>query len=196
MWMYLVVLLAAFLVDLVPVFGPPAWTVMVFLQVKFDLNIWWVLVCGVIGSTLGRYTMSIYIPKVSDKIIKRQKNEDMEFLGKKLAQERWRCWLFVLIYTLIPVPSTPLFTAAGLARIKPVYVIPPFFIGKFASDAVMVISGNYIANHASDFMDNLLSWKSILSFAAGLIILAAVLFIDWWTLLKKKKVRLNFRIWK
>jgi len=39
MW-YLVVFLAALAVDLIPIIGPSAWIVMMFLQSKFDLNIW------------------------------------------------------------------------------------------------------------------------------------------------------------
>src|ERR1043165_5859083 len=95
---YLAVFLASFVVDLIPVIGPPAWPVMMFFQSKFDLNIWLVLVVGVIGSALGRYALSLYIPKVSNRLIKRHKSEDLQYLGKKLGQKRWKSWLFVFIY--------------------------------------------------------------------------------------------------
>src|SRR6185503_19553714 len=90
---------------MIPVSGPPAWTVMVFFLVKFDLNPWGVLLAGVPGSAVGRYMMSLYVSKVSGKLLKPRKNEDLEFLGKKLGQKRWRSWLFVLIYTLMPLPT-------------------------------------------------------------------------------------------
>src|SRR5690349_10518988 len=121
---YLLVFFASFAVDLIPVIGPPAWTVMMFLQSHFDLNIWVVLVIGVTGSALGRYILSLYIPKISNRLIKRKKNEDMEYLGKKLGQTRWKSWLFVFIYTLLPIPTTPLFTAAGMARMNPLALVP------------------------------------------------------------------------
>jgi len=35
---------------------------MVFLQITFGLNIWWVIVIGVAGSILGRYVLTLYIP--------------------------------------------------------------------------------------------------------------------------------------
>jgi hypothetical protein len=73
LWKYALVFLGSFLVDLIPVMGPPAWIVMVFLQVRFDLNVWAVLLIGVPGSALGRYCMSVYIPKISDKILKARK---------------------------------------------------------------------------------------------------------------------------
>ena len=53
-WMYLVVFASALAVDLIPIIGPPAWTVMVLLLIKFNLNPWGVLAVGVPGSALGR----------------------------------------------------------------------------------------------------------------------------------------------
>src|SRR3981081_4515883 len=100
MWAYLLVFVSALAVDLIPVFGPPAWTVMVFLLMKFDLNPWIVLVVGVPGSALGRYLLSLYIPKISSKFLKPRKNQELEFVGKKLAPNNWHTWLFVFVYTL------------------------------------------------------------------------------------------------
>src|ERR1039457_1743625 len=84
MWMYLAVFLCAFAVDLIPVIAPPAWTLMVFFLVKFHLNPWVVLVAGVSGSTLGKYIFSLYVPKITNQLIKRHKREELEFMGKKL----------------------------------------------------------------------------------------------------------------
>lgn len=195
MW-YLVVFLAAFAVDLIPVIGPPAWTVMIFLQVKFDLNIWGVLCAGVPGSALGRYVLSLYIPKVSSKIIKRRKNEELQFLGKKLGQSFWKSWLFVFLYTLTPLSTTALFTAAGIARINPMQIVPPFFVGKFVSDAIMVITGKHAASSFDDIIHGTFSLKGILTAVAGLVVIGGLLFIDWRALLQQKKLKFNFKIWK
>src|SRR5882762_3528493 len=99
-WMYLVVFAGSLAVDSVPFFAPPAWTLMVLLMVKFHLNPWGVLISGVTGSTLGRYLLSLYLPKISARIIKRQKTDDLEFLGRKLGQKTWRSWLFVFVYSI------------------------------------------------------------------------------------------------
>jgi hypothetical protein len=45
-------------------------------------------------------------------------------------------------------------------------------------------------------MEGALSWKSIASFAVGLLLLCALLFIDWRSLIQQKKFQLNFKIWK
>jgi membrane protein YqaA with SNARE-associated domain len=193
---YVIVFIAAFLVDLVPFVGPPAWTVMVFLQMKYGLNVWAVLVTGVIGSALGRYMLSLYIPWLSVRFIKVQKNEDLKFIGQKLAGNGWRIQLFVLVYTLMPLPSTPLFTASGIARIPPLHIIPAFLVGKFTSDMIMVLTGDFVANNAQNILKGFLTWQSVTGTILGIVIICVFLFIDWRLLLQQKKFRLNFRIWK
>jgi membrane protein DedA with SNARE-associated domain len=195
MWMYLGVFLASLAVDLIPIAAPPAWSLMVLFIVKFDLNPWIVLALGVPGSTLGRYIFSLYIPKVSSKILKRHKEEELEFVGKKLGGNRWKAWIFVFIYTITPLSTTALFTAAGMAKINPWHTLPPFFVGKLVSDGFMIATGRYLAG-GSGIFENLKSPKSIVALALGLIVIGGLLFIDWFELLKKKKLKFKFKIWK
>ena len=196
MWYYLLVLIGSFLVDLVPFVGPPAWTVMVFLQMYYHLNIWLVLLIGVTGSTIGRFMLSLYMPRLSTRFIKAQKNADLQFIGQKLASNNWKIHLFVLAYTLVPLPSTPLFTAAGVAKIRPTHIIPAFFVGKVTSDMVMVLTGNYVADNSETILSGYLNWKNVSGTVLGILLFALFLFIDWRTLLQHKKFRLNFNIWK
>src|SRR3954463_16018345 len=107
---YLIVFAGSLAVDLIPVVGPPAWIVMVFMQMKFGLNVWGVLAAGVAGSTVGRYLLGVYMPHIAGKVLKRQKQEDLEFVGKKLGQNTATCWGFVLLHTFTPLPTTTLFT--------------------------------------------------------------------------------------
>jgi uncharacterized membrane protein YdjX (TVP38/TMEM64 family) len=179
-----------------PFFGPPAWTVMAYFQLRYGLDVWWVLVAGVIGSTLGRYWFSLYIPLLSAKLIKPQKNEDIRFIGQKLSGNGWRIQLFVLLYTLVPLPTTSLFTAAGMARIRAINIIPAFFIGKFTSDALMLHAGKYAFENTEQVLEGMASWQTISGTLIGILLLLAFLFTDWKILLQQKKYRLNFRIWK
>jgi len=193
-WQYLLVFLGSFFFDVVPIPFPPAFTIMVFLQIMFDLNIWCVIIIGVAGSILGRYILTLYIPLLAGKIFKRSKNEDVEFLGNKMKEKGWKSQMVIIAYSLLPLPTTPLFLAAGMAKIKPLYIIPAFFIGKFTSDSVTVHLGNYASEHAKSIMEEALSWKSITSLVVGMILLCALLFIDWRSLIQKKKFQLKFKI--
>ena len=193
---YLYVFLAAFVVDLVPFFGPPAWTVMVFFQIKYGLNIWWVITIGVIGSALGRYILALYMPYLGSKVLNKKKDEDMKFLGEKMHGHMWKTQAFVIFYTLLPVPSTPLFTVIGLSKVNPLRVIPAFFIGKFISDALMVHAGKFAVENIKGMIHGMLSWKTLTGTILGIVLILVILFIDWRSLLQKKKFRLSFSIWK
>ena len=195
-WQYALVFIGALLVDVVPLPLPPAFTVMVFLQIVYDLNIWAVIGIGVAGSILGRYILTLYIPKLSGKMFKPAKNEDVQFLGEKMKQKGWKSQGLILLYSLLPLPTTPLFIAGGMAKMKPIYIIPPFIIGKLISDMVAVLLGKYAAENANGLMDGLVSWKSISGFAIGIFLIFVLLFVDWRTLLQKKKFTLKFTIMK
>ncbi|MBA3665035.1 MAG: hypothetical protein H0W61_12615 [Bacteroidetes bacterium] len=195
-WQYALVFLGALLFDIVPFPFLPAFTIMIFLQVVYDLNLWPVIFIGVAGSILGRYILSLYIPHLSDKWFKKTKKEDVEFLGKKMKEKGWKGQLVVLAYSLLPLPTTPLFVAAGVVRLKPIYIIPAFFVGKITSDTIAVSSGKYASENVDSIRDNILSWQSIVGLSASLLLLCALLFIDWRTLIQKKKLELKFKIFK
>lgn len=194
--LYALVFVLSFAVDVVPIIGPPAWTVMLFFVVRYDPNPWLVLVAGVPGSTLGRYCMSRYIPRFSDRYIKRRKTEELQFVGRKLGQKLWRSWLFVLAYSLTPLSTTALFAAAGIARIPAMQIVPPFFVGKFASDAFMLFTSAYAARGAENIWHGVLSFKGLLAIGGGLVAVATVLFLDWRVLLQERRIEFNFRIWR
>lgn len=190
------VFVGAFLFDVIPFPGPPAWMIMLFFYLKFDLNMWVTLSVGVTGSVLGRYIMSLYFGKISHYFLTIEKNADLSFLGDQLSQNRLRAWGFVFVYTLVPLPTTPLFNVMGIAKVKPLAVLPPFFIGKFISDGYMLLAGNVVVTDIPAILHGMLSLKSLLITLGALITLAAMLFTDWMTLIQHKKFRLKFNVFR
>ncbi|MBX2941998.1 MAG: hypothetical protein KF860_06605 [Cyclobacteriaceae bacterium] len=195
-WQYLLVFAGALIFDIVPFPFPPAFTVMVFLQIIFRLDVWLVIAVGVAGSVLGRYILLLYAPLIAEKYLKVSKNKDIQFLGEKMKENLWKGQLVILSYSLLPLPTTPLFLGAGISKLKPVYIIPVFIIGKFMSDTIALHAGKYASENVQSIIDNALSWQSISSLLLGLLLIFCLLFIDWRTLIQTKKLLLNFRILK
>lgn len=195
-WQYFLVFICSFAVDVFPIPLPPAWTVMVLLQIIFRLDIWWVIVIGVSGSILGRYVLTLYVSRVSDHLFRQDKHDDVNYLGQKMKENKWKGQALVLAYSLMPLPTTPLFLAAGMARLGAFYIIPAFTIGKFISDAATVLVGRYATENAEELLSGIISWRSITGLLLGLALIFALLFIDWRTLLKAKKLKFSFDIWK
>jgi membrane protein DedA with SNARE-associated domain len=196
MWHYVLVFLGAMFVDIVPIPLPPAFTVMIFLQIKFNLDVWIVIAVGVIGSIVGRYILTMYIPYVSDKIFKKSKNDDVQLLGTKMKAKKLKAQTFIMIYSLMPLPTTPLFLAGGMAKMKPMYMIPPFIVGKVISDTIAVLSGKFAAENTTMLVHGIISFKSITGLVIGLLLVFAILFIDWRTMFMEKRLKLKFNIWK
>ncbi len=195
-WQYTLVFLGALLFDIVPFPFAPAFTIMIFFQIIFELNVWLVLVIGVAGSVLGRYILLLYAPLIAKKYLKVAKNEDIEFLGGKMKENVWKGQMVILAYSLLPLPTTPLFLGAAISKIKAKFIIPAFIIGKFTSDAFALLLGKYAVENTQILIDHALSWKSIASFVLALVMLFCLFFINWRTLVQTKKLVWNFRILK
>ena len=195
-WAYALVFFGALIVDLTPFPLPPASTVMIFLQVTFGLSVWPVIFIGVAGSVAGRFILTLYIPFISDRVLSDSKNADIHFLGEKIKNSGLKAQLFILVYTLLPVPSTPLFIAGGIAKMKPYYLIPAFIAGKLTSDAVAVHMGKYAVENTSSLFAGIISLQSIIALLFFLLFIFCLLFIDWRSLIQKHRFRLKFNIWK
>jgi hypothetical protein len=197
MWPYLYVLLASTAVDCVPVFAPPAWTLMLLLMLKFDLNPYATVVVGTCGTVTGRLIFSsVIIPWLGKKTLSRDKEADLRYLGKRLSQKGWAAFMFIFLYSLLPLSTTALFTAAGLARVRRIFVIPPFFLGNLIGDGILLISGKATVRTLGDLFKGSWSPKDILMMAFGLVAVLALLFVDWRTLLQKGKIKWTWAFWK
>lgn len=196
MGLYLAVFFATMAVDLVPIFAPPAWMIMVFFLVKFDLNAWLVLCVGVLGSALGRSVFSLYTSQASRKLVTREKNQELEFVGKRLGKSWWKTWIFVFLYTLTPLSTTALFTAAGMAKISPLLTVPPFFVGKFVSDGLLVLMGKHLTASVAEVFRGTYSLKGTAMMIFGIVVIGGLLFLDWRVLIERRKIKFKFSIWK
>ncbi len=196
LWHYALVFLGAMAVDVVPFPLPPAFTVMMILQIVFKLDVWIVIAVGVAGSVAGRFVLSLYIPKLSGRFFKPSKNEDVQYLGRRLQKKGWRTHAMILLYSLMPLPTTPLFVAAGMARLHPLQIFPGFIVGKFVSDAAAVLLAKGALRSTDDLLDGMVSAKSVAGFAVGLLLLFALFFFDWRSLLQRHRLRVKFNVWK
>jgi len=197
MWPYFLVFFAALAVDTIPIFAPPAWILLVVLLVKFKLNPWLTVGIGVTGSTIGRYILTRYIPKVSSSLVNRREDANLSYIGSKIGKAKWSSAVFVFLYTLTPLSTTALFTAVAMARVKrPFHILVPFFFGRLITDGVLVFSGKYASKNLSQLLHGEANWKGIVTLIVGLVIISVFLFVDWRQLLQHRKLRFRFKILK
>jgi hypothetical protein len=99
-----------------------------------------------------------------------------------------------LIYSLTPLSTTALFTAAALVSIRSLYILPAFFLGKLGSDAVMIFMGISAVDASSNFLDGTISWQSAVGASLSLALVFGIMIVDWMELLQNRRLRLHFRI--
>ena len=195
-WQYVVVFLGSLAVDIVPFPLPPAVSVMILFIVLYDMNIWVVLAVGMTGSLLGRYILTLYLPNMAEKFFRKEKIDDVHYIGNKLKRKGWRGHALIFLYALMPLPTTPLFIGAGMAGLKPIHVMPGFAVGKTICDIFIVWISSKAAKNASEIIEGLVSARAIAGFSVCMLLILALLFIDWKVLFQSKKLKLNFHIWK
>ncbi len=192
---YVLVAVAALLVNSIPVFAPPTWTVLVGLLLAYELNPWMVALLGVVGATTGRLILGMYLPWVADRVLDPQSNENMSYLGSKLSGRPRSTMLFIFVYSLTPLSTSSLFTATAVARTKQAVVLPPFFAGKLISYLVLVWTAEYLSGGAGDLLAATFSWRGLIGAGLGAALLIAALAVDWRALLERGEFRwaLSFR---
>ncbi|MBY0451860.1 MAG: hypothetical protein K2P92_02415 [Bdellovibrionaceae bacterium] len=194
---YFLVYLASLVIDCIPIFAPPAWMAMLYIMLKFDLNPWFVLLCGSFGTSSGRFIYCTYIvPWIGKNSLNKSKQGDLDFVGQKLSGKPWSVFTFSFLYSVLPLSTTALFTVVGLAKVKRRYVFPGFFLGGLIGDGTMLFSGKYAIRNLSDFYEGSLEPKSLILMGVGLLIMIAVLFIDWRKMIESKKLVFKLKFWQ
>jgi hypothetical protein len=151
---------------------------------------------GVAGSTIGRYILTRYIPKISSRLVNKREDANLRYIGGKIGQAKWSSAIFVFLYTLTPLSTTALFTAVAMARTEPWHILVPFFFGRLITDGVLVFSGKYASANLGDLLHGEANWKTLVTVSAGLVVIGIFLFIDWRQLLEHRKLRFRFKILK
>lgn len=194
---YSFIFLGSLFVDCIPVVAPPAWTLMLFIMMKFDLNPWSVAIVGTAGTVSGRLIYgSMIVPWVGTNTLGVEKEADLKFLGEKLSKHGWSTFAFVFLYSILPLSTTALFTATGLARVKKLYVIPPFFLGNLLGDGAILISGKYAVINFGELYAGSYDLKNILLMLFGLTAMVLFLFIDWREMLTNRNLKMKWQFWK
>jgi membrane protein YqaA with SNARE-associated domain len=193
---FLLLFIAVIVVNILPAFAPPTWTLLVFFLVEYKLPLPQVILLGVFGATIGRFILSQYIDWFAEHLFNKKEEENLQFLGEKIGSTPITNILFTFLYSLTPLSTTALFVAAGVAKVRILYVLIGFFFGRFISYTLLALSTRVVATNINNLFDGVISLESLLSAIAGLGVIFLFIFIDWKVLFKSKKLRLNFAIWK
>lgn len=148
-----VVLGVVLLVNMMPVFGPPTWAVLVFFNFEYDLPLPVLVLVGAAASAVGRLVLASVFRQIGYRLPRRRRT-DLEAIGATLTEAPRGRWGLLLLFLISPLPSTQLFEAAGLTpQIRLLPITGAFFCGRLVTYSIYVVGSSAAAATLRSLVD-------------------------------------------
>ena len=166
-------------INLIPVFGPPTWAVLVFFRFRYpEIPAPALIVAGAVAATSGRFVLASAFRVFGTKLpAKRQ--EGLQVLGRAIGESRTGLLASFALFAVAPLPSAQMFEAAGLARIRLAPLLAAFFVGRLVSYSIYVGTASAANGLRRVFTRGFFSPQAIATELIGLALLIATVTIDW-----------------
>lgn len=182
-----VMLATVFVVNLMPAFGPPTWTVLVFFRIKYDIPAVPLVVGGAAAAASGRFILASVFRRVGGRL-PAAKRADLEAVGAAVTGSRASRWGTFGLFLVSPFPSTQLFEAAGLApQVDLRGISIAFFLGRLVTYSIYVGGATLAAATIGSIIDE--GFRSPWAIALQLFLLAllaAFVLIPWAKVLRRR----------
>lgn len=184
---YLALAGVVFGANLLPAFGPPTWSILVFFRLQSHIPAVPLVLIGALAAASGRLVLAF----ASRRLRNRMSAERLEHLTaarEAVSGGRKRALAGLGLFALSPLPSAQLFIAAGLVAAPIVPLTAAFFAGRLVSYSLYVTLAS-VAKHSLGSVITK-SFTSPLGIALQVVMLAslvALVRIDWAKLLSRRR---------
>jgi len=166
--------LLVFLMNAVTFPFPPAWMVLATFHTTTPAPLLPLTVGGSAAAALGRMvfarlvgTFTVHLPADA--------RSNAQVLANA-AHTRWHWpWLFVLVYSFLPISSDALFVAVGMGALPAGSSLLTFFLARSLFNTLMVQATGPVVSNVADLFAGRVGWSSLLVVVGA--ILAYVLFL-------------------
>lgn len=132
---YLILFLIVFGINLLPAFGPPTWSIIVFYGLNSDLPTPLIVTISALAAATGRLLLGHGFRFFGDYLPDKQRR-NLAAAGQALESRRRNMVLGLGLFAMSPLPSAQLFAAAGLANVRLLNFTIAFFAGRLISYSV------------------------------------------------------------
>jgi hypothetical protein len=189
---FLLIFLVVFVLNVIPIFAPPTWSVMSFIAIRFDPNIIVLAVVGAVAATLGRLALAkLSRVIVRQRILSDDTRKNIDAVKVRLESKAKLTFSLLLFYAFSPFPSNHLFIAYGLTSLKLSLVAIPFLLGRVVSYAFWAFTASGVAqllNYESVTSRSFFSYYFVASQLFGLLTIYVFTKIDWRTVFAEKRL--------
>lgn len=142
-WTSLLLIATVFLVNLIPIFAPPTWSILVLFRFNSHLGAVPLVLLGALSAASGRYVLARVTHRFRGRL-KDKTKADLTAAEEFLNRRRLSKYGGMLIFALSPLPSAQLFEAAGLLNLALIPFTLSFFAGRIVSYAIYVAGASSI----------------------------------------------------
>ncbi len=163
---YVYVFLIVFGVNLLPAFGPPTWTLLVFARLNWHLNPVALVVIGAIAAASGRYLLALGARRFRSHLSEKRR-ENLAAASDTLLKKKASLIATLAFFAIWPLPSAQLFIAAGLLEMNLVPLTLAFLAGRLVSYSIYLSVASLAERHlvvllAAVSVLPFINWKDIL----------------------------------
>jgi uncharacterized membrane protein YdjX (TVP38/TMEM64 family) len=134
---YLLAFAVVFAVNLLPAFGPPTRSVLVFIRLNSDQAAVPMVLGGALAAACGRYVLANGARRFRARLSE-QRRAHLAAAEAFVAGSRRKAVAGLGLFALSPVPSAQLFLAAGLLTVPLLPLTVAFFSGRLVSYSIYV----------------------------------------------------------
>ena len=175
-------------VNLIPIFGPPTWAILVLYVLSTDIHPALLIPVAATAAASGRLLLALAFRLLGNRLPEKYR-KNLGAAREALEKNRRNAIIALGLFALSPVPSAQLFEAAGLAGVRLLPFTLAFFLGRIISYSIYVFTaaGLRATSLGDTFREAITSpWGIALQVVMliGLVFLAK---IDWAKWLGKKR---------
>lgn len=176
---YLALFAVVFGINLLPAFGPPTWSVLVFARLHWHLNPVALVLLGASAAMAGRYLLARAAQHFSGRLPARL-HDNLEDARALIERKRVGAVALFGVFVISPLPSAQLFLAAGLLDLPLGLLSVAFFLGRLVSYSIYVSVATIADKQLGNVVGRLFGSPWSIAVQVGLLAVVCVLpFIRW-----------------
>ena len=178
---YLALFLLVLGVNLLPAFGPPTWSLLVYARLRWHLDPVTLVLLGASAAALGRLVLASATRIVRFRFSERYRT-NLADLQQRLTRRRKGVVALAVLFVISPLPSAQLFCAAGLLDLRLVVLTVSFFLGRLVTYSLYVTTAVVVDKQLGSVLTDLWGapWWIALQVVL-LVILALLPLVSWGT---------------
>jgi membrane protein DedA with SNARE-associated domain len=139
---------------------PPAWMVLATFREYTHVALLPLTICGSAAAALGRLLFAWQVKTFTHRLPADARTNADALAAAAHSRLRWP-WLFVVIYSLLPISSDAVFTAVGMGALPLRSTLVAFFLARSVFNTLMVLTAAPVVSNLAELFAGRFGWRSI-----------------------------------